>query len=83
MTVIISGVTGLVLDCIYEQFILISYKYNIETTTLVSILVFYLFAYIISKFNTETTTLVSILVFYCLISNIIWTKNKLKSKTDK
>lgn len=60
MTVIISGVTGLVLDCIYEQFILISYKYNIETTTLVSIL-----------------------VFYCLISNIIWTKNKLKSKTDK
>lgn len=56
MAVIISGVIGLVLDCIYEQFILISYKYNIETTTLVSIL-----------------------VFYCLISNIIWTKNKLKT----
>lgn len=60
MIVVISGFTGFVLDCIYEQFILISYKYNIETTTLVSIL-----------------------VFYCLISNIIWTKNKLKSKTDK
>lgn len=56
MTVIISGVTGLVYDFIYEQFILLSYKYNIETTTLVSIL-----------------------VFYCLISNIIWTKNKLKT----
>lgn len=60
MTVIISGIVGIILDWIYEQLIYISYEYNIETTTLIAIL-----------------------VFYCLISNMIWIKNKSKSKIDK